>query len=274
MARDVFDLWHLVYLRRIGFTCFVLAPRPNLPRAGDPDVRVFGPLVVTGWSTVRRARRQWTRANLSPLSEAQGRLTMADGTSVRPPSGDETVPKVRQGYVSLNALSGSADSASKSVQARRDNPATTNAQTPKRSSGALNALSSQRARESSEDRKVAEENAFRARHRIIPWVRVSAFAVNLDDFEPVARSPVMGRPVYESLYGADGPAPHLEGKAFAEVNFRALSHTHSFIRQQGVDPISAASVAVGSTNVPQCEFGLLRENMELERPPADSQFQA
>ena len=121
---------------------------------------------------------------------------------------------------------------------------------------------------------MAEDNAFRARRRIIPWRQVSAFAVNPDDFVHVARSPAMGRPAYDAFYGADGPGPHLEGKAFGEVNFRALSHTNPFMCQQGVDPISAATVAAGATNIPQREFGLLRENKELGRPPADPLLQA
>ena len=89
---------------------------------------------------------------------------------------------------------------------------------------------------------------------------MGAFAVKLDDYELCARAPATGRPAYEVLYGADGPGPHLAEKAFSEENFRVLSRTHPCIRQQGVDPIAAATVAAGAANVPHHEFGRLREN--------------
>ena len=77
MAKDLFDLGHMVYLHRIKFNRREAAPQPNLQSTKDPHLRIFWSVVARN---IDRARRRWQRAIFCPLSEVQGPLTMADGS--------------------------------------------------------------------------------------------------------------------------------------------------------------------------------------------------
>ena len=90
-----------------------LAPQPNLQHNGHPNLRIFWYVAA---AIIVRARRRRQGANLSSLSDAQGPLSVADGTAFRLPTEDEVVLRVRRGPFSLNLPRGFADSASESEQ--------------------------------------------------------------------------------------------------------------------------------------------------------------
>ena len=73
MAKDMLQFWHMVCLRRIESNCWEMDPQPNLQRTEDPNLRVSAL-----WR--RGLLRRWQRANLFPLPEARGPLTLVDGT--------------------------------------------------------------------------------------------------------------------------------------------------------------------------------------------------
>ena len=101
---------------------------------------------------------------------------------------------------------------------------------------------------------------------IISWGPVGTLAVNMDDFGHAVRFLAMGWQAYEILCGADFPGPHLGHKMSDPKNFRVLTPTHSFLRQQGVGPISVASASAGATSVPRHAFRMLGGQGQLERP--------
>ena len=95
-------------------------------------------------------------------------------------------------------------------------------------------------------RKRQGELHFALAIKLLPGIEGGLCAENVDDFEHAVLFSATGWPAYEVLYGVGGPGSYLEHKLPDGGNFRKLPHTHSCIRQQGVEPISAALVAAGA----------------------------
>ena len=89
MAKGIVDLWNVACSPRIRLDRWELGPKPNPLHNGNPNLRVFCPLDARNIDRVR-GRRQGE--NLSPLPDAQGPLTMDDGTAIRVLPGDEIAP--------------------------------------------------------------------------------------------------------------------------------------------------------------------------------------
>ena len=85
MARDIFNFWTTVSLRRIEFNHWELA------RNGNPTSRFLRSAVARN---ADRSRRRWLRASAAPISETQGPISQEDGTVIQMPSGDEMIPDV------------------------------------------------------------------------------------------------------------------------------------------------------------------------------------
>lgn len=117
MARDLFDLMHMVYLRRMECNRRELAPSPYLQKNEDPNPGIFWSVVARN---IGRDRRRWRRAAISPISDAQGPLTRADGAAVQTPSEDEMEPDLPKVSPSLGPSSGFADSSSTLSENRSD----------------------------------------------------------------------------------------------------------------------------------------------------------
>ena len=77
MAKDMFDLWHMVLLRRIELNCWEMVSPPNPRHTGNPNLHVLWSVAA---SNIDRARRRWRRATLSPISDAHMAITMAKGS--------------------------------------------------------------------------------------------------------------------------------------------------------------------------------------------------
>ena len=124
----MFELWRLVYPRRVKFIQWELVPSPLPPNTDDPNLRVF-------WSdlarNVDRARRRCIRASISPKSDTQRPLTMDDGTKLQVPSEDEAAPDLPHTRTSLIPPPAFEDLSSDTDVEDGCNQAMTNVQTPK-----------------------------------------------------------------------------------------------------------------------------------------------
>ena len=111
----------------------------------------------------------------------------------------------------------------------------------------------------SQEKRAAEENAFRARHQLIAWDRVGAFSVNGENFRHAIRHRMERWPAQEVLRETDGPCPHMKRKIFDEVNFRDAHPTHSSTRQVGVEPLPVAWESEGAASASQHELRMMDE---------------
>ena len=95
-----------------------------------------------------------------------------------------------------------------------------NVHTPGKSGADLDAPSRRRDRSTSQDGKEDGRKIFRARLDFTWCDRVGNFAVNQNDFNKASRSPVLGWPAYNVLFGIGGPMPHIEHSIFDKANFQ------------------------------------------------------
>ena len=126
-AKDTFDSWHMVCLRRIEFNRFGLAPQPNLRYTEDSNLRVFWSAAARKWAGLAygnngRISRHFGRRKVQPrwLVELRFRPqpTMRWDRSY---SGD-TVPKCSPRLCGFGVGIGAG---------KGSYPTTTDAQTPK-----------------------------------------------------------------------------------------------------------------------------------------------
>ena len=112
MAADMFVPSRIVRMRRMGRNNWELVPPPGGHREDDCSSHIFREVLLR---YAGRARRRWQHATISPISEGQGQLMMADGTALRIPSDDGMEPDLLQGTLSGRPPFGSVDASSGSA---------------------------------------------------------------------------------------------------------------------------------------------------------------
>ena len=98
MARDFFDLWDIVRIRRSEFDHWELPPRPERHHNVNPNLHMAW---AAAERNVGRFRRRWLRARASPLSEAFGPISQETGSGLQVPSDYEINPVEPRGTLSL-----------------------------------------------------------------------------------------------------------------------------------------------------------------------------
>ena len=217
-----------------------------------------------------RARRRWQRANIAPISEELGLLPLADEAAPQFPSGDEMVPDLPQGTLSWRPPFSSADSSPKSVYDSGADRPTSNVQPPERPGEDLDAPPIERVRTESQEARIAGNNEFRERHRLIALDRAGALTIGEDDLQGAIRFPALGRPAYDIIFPTGKPDRQLEPHVVNGTNVRDSPPTHPFTRVGNAGPLSVA-LAV-ATIVTQHEFRMMGVNGDLECPLAPTHF--
>ena len=128
MARDIFDLWTTVSLRRFE------SNRWELARNANPTLRFLRSAVARN---ADRSRRRWLRASVAPITETQCPISQEDGTAHQMPSGDEMIPDVPHCTLPLSPPLGIVGSGAGSPRGKNNNATMSNVQTPERSMGYL-----------------------------------------------------------------------------------------------------------------------------------------
>ena len=79
MAMGLFDLWRIIYVRRVDRNGRKLIPPRSGQEAGSGDLRIFRAVAARN---IDRARRRWQRAKVPPILEEVGPHPPADGAVV------------------------------------------------------------------------------------------------------------------------------------------------------------------------------------------------
>ena len=154
-----------------------------------------------------------------------------------------------------------------------------NVQTPKRPGVDLEAPSTRRARTSTQEEKGSDEleaenfggGDFRSQHGFSGWKKVDTIELAEVNFDHAVRFPVLRRPAFQVLVSDVGPGVHLMRRISNMDLFRRLLVEHSFTRQRGKDPISAASADAEAQSALRYDFRLLNGERQSECPVVGTQ---
>ena len=219
MAREWFDLRNIVCVRRMTHFRWEFAPQRGRVREVHPSLGTFRSVTERGLDRLRRRR---LRARASPLSVTMGAVPPYGGGVRQVPPDGETFPVQQHVPLALPLFLDSASSISIPHKGGGRDGSMPNVQILTRSEVHFEAPFPQRASTSSQEAKDLEQmeakqvwgGELHAQHGFRGWSWIDALEPAKEDFDLLARLPVLGWPACQVLFGDVDPSGHLARRTF------------------------------------------------------------